>query len=89
MELLLGLWVDEGEFETIIAALLEELLTKSFPDYLKASLEEATELVNGPETLVSEWRDFMNVLRFAQYRLLIENPALRDSVDAVQKSGLG
>ena len=71
-----GVWLDAGELEKIIDSLSEELLTKDVPDYLRASLEEAKELVTGPESFLSEWKDLGTVLRMLQYRILGENPTL-------------
>jgi Zn-finger nucleic acid-binding protein len=84
-----GVWLDQGEFEEIIDALDEEILTKDMPDYIKASLHEARELVTGPEPRLSEWRDLMTVLRLFQYRALVEKPALKKALEVVQRTGLG
>lgn len=80
-----GTWLDEGEFEKIIGSLDSELATKSISDYIKASLEEAKELITGPESFISEWKDFTTVLRMFQYRFFIENPKLLDTVEKIQK----
>lgn len=69
-----GAWLDAGEFEKIIDSLSEELLGKEVPDYLRASLEEAKELITGPESFFSEWKDFTTVLRMLQYRIFGEKP---------------
>jgi len=71
-----GVWLDSGELEKIIVNLSEELLTKDVSDYVRASLEEARELVTGPESVVSEWRDLSTVLRMLSYRLLSDNPTV-------------
>ena len=80
-----GTWLDEGEFNNIIDALNSELANKSIPDYMKASLDEAKEIITGPESFISEWKDFMTVLRMFQYRFFIENPILQDTVMNIQK----
>lgn len=81
-----GTWLDKGEFKEIVEALTEQLLTKPFSEYIKASLEEAKEIVTGPEGFISEWKDFTTVLRMMQYRLFAENPDLVDQALAIQKS---
>lgn len=81
-----GVWLDQGEFKKIVDTLTEELLQKSFPEYIKASLEEAKEIFTGPESIQSEWKDFKNVIRFLQYRLLLGNPAVLDTVISVQRN---
>ena len=71
-----GVWLDADELTRIIHSLSAELLSKDVSDYLHASLEEARELVTGPESFLSEWKDFSTVLRMLQYRILSENPRL-------------
>jgi Zn-finger nucleic acid-binding protein len=81
-----GTWLDRDEFKRIVEALEEELLTKSFASYVKECLREGIEVLTGPESLISEWKDLSNVLRLMQYRLFVENPNLLSAVTAVQKS---
>jgi Zn-finger nucleic acid-binding protein len=80
-----GVWLDNGEFIKIIEALTRELLTKTFPEYIRSSLEEAKDIITGPESLISEWQDFATVLRFMQYRLLVEKPELQDTLLKIQE----
>jgi Zn-finger nucleic acid-binding protein len=80
-----GTWLDEGKFANIVAALESELANKSLPEYLKASLEEARAIITGPESFISEWKDFMTVLKMFQYRFFVENPNLQDTVTGIQK----
>lgn len=79
-----GIWLDQGEFEAIIAALEDELASMPSSEYLQASLEEAREIVAGEDGFVSEWRDFMTVTRLLQYRVLAENPRLAEILVALQ-----
>ena len=81
-----GIWLDIGEFEQIIAGLEEELSEMSEDEYRQATLQEARELVKGDERFVSEWRDFSTVLRFFQYRVLVENPKVQQALVALQRS---
>lgn len=69
-----GVWLDADEFGKIVDSLTEELLSKDVPDYLRATVEEAKELVSGGDGLLSEWKDLTTVLRMLQYRILSENP---------------
>ena len=80
-----GTWLDKGEFKKVIDALTNELLTKSFSEYIKASLEEAKEIITGSESFVSEWKDFTTVFRMMQYRLFVENPKLLDTTINIQR----
>jgi Zn-finger nucleic acid-binding protein len=81
-----GVWLDQGEFQRILAALEQEMVSKPGSEYLKESLDEAGEIVAGPKGFASEWRDFMTVTRLMQYRLLSENPKLRDALVAFARS---
>jgi Zn-finger nucleic acid-binding protein len=81
-----GLWLDESEFERIIAALEDEVTSKHFSEYLRATVQEAREIFAGPESTASEWRDFTTVLRLAQYRLLVEHGGLRKTLLALQEA---
>ena len=80
-----GTWLDKGQFKKIIDALEQELNTKSFSKYVKESLQEAKEIVTGPESFIYEWRDFATVMRMLEYRMFIDNPKLLNSVIAAQE----
>lgn len=81
-----GLWLDEGEFARIVGALQKELSSKPIDDYVKATLKEAAEIVAGPESLASEWKDFATVLRMLQYRILADKPTLHKWLVSAQRS---
>lgn len=80
-----GAWLDEGEFGKIIESLNFELANKSLSDYFSASIEEAKEIIAGPESFISEWKDFVTILRMFQYRFFIEKPEMLDSVIKAQQ----
>ncbi len=80
-----GVWLDAGKFEKIIDALTLELETKSSSEYVKESLEEAKEIIVGPEDMISEWGDFLTVVRMLHYRFLVENPALQKALLRLQE----
>jgi len=81
-----GIWLDKGEFENIISALEAEAYSRSADDYVKQTLEEAKEIVTGPDSFVSEWKDFKTVAWLLQLRILIENPRLDQALSALQAS---
>ena len=81
-----GLWLDQDEFGRIIAALEQELISKPESEYIRESLQEAAEVVAHPRRFASEWRDFLTVTRLMQYRILSENPRLRDALAAYARS---
>jgi len=80
-----GIWLDENEFQKIIEELGQELIDKSASEYFKASLEEAKEIIAGPERFLCEWHDFSTVIRMLQYRLLVDNPKLGDTMREIQR----
>lgn len=79
-----GVWLDAGEFKKIIEALTEELETKSVSEYLKSSIEEAKEIITGSESFISEWKDFLTVIRMLQYRILVSNPKVSKGLANIQ-----
>ena len=58
----------------------KELLTKSFSDYISATIKEAKEIITGPESILSEWKDFITVFRLMRHRMFVENPKLVDGL---------
>jgi Zn-finger nucleic acid-binding protein len=81
-----GVWLDAGEFPRIIAALEQDADAMSTKDYLKASFEEAKEVITGSEGLVSEWRDLTTVLRLLECRFFSEHPKLQQRIQVVQEN---
>jgi Zn-finger nucleic acid-binding protein len=81
-----GTWLEQGEFKQIIEALNNEMANKSLSDYVKAGIEEAVEIVAGPESFISEWKDFSTFFRMLQYRILVEKPRLHDTLINIQKA---
>jgi len=80
-----GIWLDGDEFRKIIESLTEELVTKSAKEYFEATLAEALEILTGPESLLSEWRDLLTVMTMLEYRILSENPKLHDRLTSIQE----
>ena len=72
-----GVWLDQGEFESIIDFLQDELLSKSLPEYVSLSLDEAKEILTRDKGSIHEWKDFKTVYRLMEYRILVVNPRLR------------
>jgi Zn-finger nucleic acid-binding protein len=81
-----GAWLDKGELGAIIKALDIEINTKEVSEYVVASIEEALEIVKGDEGFISEWNDFLSVIRLLQYRVLSENPKLQEALVTLQAS---
>ena len=81
-----GIWLDEKEFERIVSALEDEIARMPAKDLLQAALREAGEIIRGPESVVSEWKDTKNVLQLLKLRVLIDNPVLRRMLMEFQRS---
>jgi uncharacterized protein len=79
-----GIWLDAGEFEKIIDALENHLSGMSGEEYQKAALQQAGEVVTGDKGVSSEIHDFRTVMRFLEYRILVEHPKVRDALLALQ-----
>jgi Zn-finger nucleic acid-binding protein len=80
-----GIWLDAGEFEKIIDALEDHLSEMNSSEYEKAALKQARQIVTGDKGLSSELHDFRTVMRFLEYRILVEHPKVRDALLALQK----
>jgi Zn-finger nucleic acid-binding protein len=80
-----GVWLDKGEFEQIISALENEVSSMSEDEYWDVALDEARELIDGDDGFISEWRNFKTVMRLLQYRILVENPQVREALAAFQR----
>jgi Zn-finger nucleic acid-binding protein len=83
-----GIWLDKNKLQKIIEALEEEIITKSMDDYVKATIEEAKVLLAGPESFISEWKDFTTILRFLQYRFLSVHPKIHSTIVSFQENPL-
>jgi Zn-finger nucleic acid-binding protein len=80
-----GIWLDKGEFKQIVQALEDEITSLTADDYRSAALKQAKEIVTGPESMISEWRDFRTVFRLMQYRMMVENPKLQNTLLNMQR----
>jgi hypothetical protein len=63
-----------------------EVNVRTVPEYLKAVVTEAREVLTGPESLLSEWKDFSTVLRLIQYRLLTEHQGVAKTLGELQRA---
>jgi Zn-finger nucleic acid-binding protein len=81
-----GSWLNSGDLKKIIGALRKEAESISASDYVKESLNEASDILTHPQNLVSEWRELKAVLRLLSYRIFVENPKLKSILLGIQKS---
>jgi len=71
-----GIWLDRGEFKTIIDYLKEKGSFKVLNNYAKTLAEEFWEIFNGPESLREEMLDFLTGLKIFNYKLVNQNPLI-------------
>lgn len=83
-----GIWLDKDKLVKIIDSLEEELISKSFSEYVKSTINEAKDLITGPNSFLSEWKDFSTLLRFLQYRILSLNPKITEAFVEFQTNPL-
>ncbi len=82
-----ALWLGEGELAAIVEALEGEVARMDSGDLLKAAIEEAAEILRGPEPLALEWRDLTSVLGLLKQRFLLEHPLLEKLIRESPKGG--
>ena len=81
-----GVWLDTGEFQQILQALEEQANSMTAREYWKAVLHEAGEVFTRDKNLISEVRDFRSVVRLLEYRIMVENPKVRQALIAFSAS---
>jgi Zn-finger nucleic acid-binding protein len=72
-----GVWLDQVEFQRILAALEQGAGLQARLEYLKESLDDSRRAVSRPKASPPSGGDFMTVTRLMQYRLLGEPEAAR------------
>lgn len=68
-----GIWIDRGEFKSIIDYLKEKRQYEVLNNYFKNLIKEATEIFVGPETFRSELSDFLTILKFLEYKFAVQH----------------
>jgi len=81
-----GTWLEKDELRKIVEGLELELESKTFGQYIIEAVKEGVQIITGPDSVASEWKDFVTVLRLMQYRMFIENKTLQRAITSVQKS---
>ncbi|MCK5709139.1 MAG: hypothetical protein KAI07_01260, partial [Deltaproteobacteria bacterium] len=70
----------KDELPNIIGALEQEVYEKTFSEYVHKIIEEAKEVITGPESFMSEWKDLSSIFKLMQYRLYVERPKLVETL---------
>lgn len=71
-----GIWLERGDFKKIIAYLKKKADYEILENYLKDLLEEAAEILIGPESFKDEVLDFLAILKLLKYKFLVHFPEL-------------
>lgn len=75
-----GMWLDDGEYRAILDYLRAKVAQENVEGYLSHLWEEAAEIVAGPESMPSEFQDFLIVQRLLAYHLFARMPFLSSLV---------
>jgi Zn-finger nucleic acid-binding protein len=71
-----GVWLDRGEFKKIIDYLKEKQKYEILNNYSENLLKQGIEIFLGPDSLKEEIYDFLTVLKFLKYNLIIKHPTI-------------
>jgi len=80
-----GVWLDRGEFKKIVEYLKDKGNDEVLNNYLANLAAEAREVFTGPEGFKEELGDFVSVLKFLNYKLLIQHPYLASLIASLPK----
>jgi len=69
-------WLDRGEFKKIIDYLKEKQKYEILNNYSENLLKQGIEIFLGPDSLKEEISDFLTVLKFLKYNLIIKHPTI-------------
>ena len=71
-----GIWLDRGEFKSIIVYLQEKADYEILHHAMKNVAEEIWEIFSGPEMLREELLDFLMVMKLVSYKLAAQHPRI-------------
>lgn len=71
-----GIWLEKDGFNTILDFVQRKSADALLNTYLQSLLKEGKEIFTGPESLRSEIKDFVIVLKLMQFKLVFGNPTL-------------
>jgi len=71
-----GVWLDRGEFKKIIDYLKEKQKYEILNNYSENLLKQGIEIFLGPDSLKEEISDFLTVLKFLKYNLIVKHPTI-------------
>lgn len=80
-----GIWLDRAEFKKIVNWLEEKAGYELLNNYAKNLFKEMTEIFTGPETLKEEVLDFITVLKFLNYKFVVQYPVVSKMISQLPK----
>jgi len=80
-----GIWLDRGEFKKIIQYLKKKADSEILNHYLKNLREEFWEIFTGPETLREEIDDFLTILKFLNYKFIVQHQTIAKIISGLPK----
>lgn len=80
-----GVWLDRGEFKSIIVYLKERADYEVLFHYLKNLKEELWEVFSGPELLREEILDFLTILKLLRYKFAVQHPTITRFIASLPK----
>lgn len=83
-----GVWLERGDFDEIMKALEHVANSLSAREYEQAAVEQLKEVISGPESHMSEIRDFLAVFRALKRRIGVEHAGLADALNKMSQAGL-
>ena len=78
-----GIWLEEGEFRKIIAYLENLVTTHSASEYVVDSFKQFLDIITGPDSRVSEAKDFLVVLKLLKLRAAVEHSKIAELTNKI------
>lgn len=83
-----GVWLDDGEFDRIVASLEHEIDSMTPGAYERTAVHELRELFERGGSKGRELRDLFTIVHLMAMRVAVEHPKLATAVDAAAMGGL-
>lgn len=80
-----GIWLDRGEFKSIIVYLQKKADYEILHHAMKNVAEEIWEIFSGPEMLREELLDFLMVMKLVSYKFAAQHPRIADLVRSIPR----
>ncbi len=80
-----GIWLDRGEFKKTAEYVKNKGQDEVLNNYLANLAAQAKEIFTGPEGFKEELGDFVSVLKFLNYKLIIQHPYLANLIASLPK----